>query len=765
MGAGSSSLASRTAPAAAPPAALLARDAREAVSAVLRWRAWWLGHHLPRRQAGAARLLPVLLHASFPVRRLSGEAPGIPGLRFRRRWSTLARAFGLPPPNRVQRGRALVEAVLAVPTPDGLDALVLVPGDARPEELGAVQERMEAAQAVLAGAGAPLRAGLFPPARLATDAEAGQRALAFGGLLAGELSPAVWEALERGVPRAFDVGLAAALAASAPTPLSTLALTLLSLHGSPGPLTSLLRLLLQGEPARRLADPDAFALRWAGGVAELRAPLEEAARFARRQGPPDPAELGRLVELGRELALACTAAVRRLRSPRDRFVRRLWQEALGWDMPRVLLPALGDHLRALEARGRLRLEPVRSGRIYEVRLPDGTALGRGPGPVQARVRALALVAQARAASGGEEAVAPAFSHLDPTWRVLGQRLSRPRDRAARVLVVEAGQISLPGPPYDVLNRGLERTMEFEGAVAVSVAPGRRPSGRVLSPVETVEALLGRSPEDAPLEVIASRAESRPMATRLGQISALLQAAPGEPLAVEAGGRVYLPFRRGVRRYALDRFASRPRRFTPDPESPDLATGAGERPARGRPASGMLVCRVSLASKKEAAVVYADGEGGHLREVVPLAELEEHLAEVRGIVRAARPPAVLGVRLSGDVEPELRRLGQGRSAVAVAVGGELPWVEVEVGGERFGGRARLGWAAAAEALLALWAPGGEVRVGVRAVTASAGGAPASPLLAIWAASVARRRLAVRLSRALQAYRAAAAGRRGLQKGER
>jgi hypothetical protein len=735
----------------------LGRDARGAVAAVLRWRAWWLGHHLDRRQADAARLFPVLLHASFRARHLSGEAPGVQGLRFRRRWSTLARAYGLPPPNRMQRDRALVEAVLALPTPDGLDVLVLVPPDARPEQLGAVQERMEAAQALLAAAGVPLRTGLFPPSRLAADLETGQRALAFGGLLAGELSPAAWEALEEGSRRGFDARLAAALAASAPTPLSTLALTLLSLHPAPGPLPSMLGMLLAGEPARRLADPDLFAMRWAGRVGQLRAPLEEALRFARSETPADPAELGPLLQLGRSLALACTRAVRQVRGPLDRYARRLWQEALGPGMPRVLLAGLGDRLRALEASGRLRLEPVRVGHGYEVRLPDGAALGRGHGPVQARVRALGLCAQARAASGGEAALAQSFSQLDPTWRVLARRLALPCDRAALVLVVEAGGISHPGPPSDVLNRGRDRTMEFEGAVAVALAPGRRPSGRVLSPVETVEAILRRSRDDAPLELLTSRAESRPMATRLGQITSLLRAAPEEPVAVEAGGLVYFAFRRGVRRYALDRFAARPRSFTPDPESPDLAAAAGERPARGRQASGMLTCRVTLAAGQEAAVVYADGEGGHLREMVPLSELEEHLSETRGIVRAARPPAVLTVRLSDDVEPELRRAGRVRRALPIAVRGELPRVEVEVGGERFGGRAPLGWAAAAEALLAALPPGGEVAIGVSAVTASVRGAPASPLLAIWAASVARRRLRFRLSRALRAYREAAARR--------
>jgi hypothetical protein len=736
----------------------LAADARDSVAAVLRWRAWWLGHHLPGRLQAAARLFPVMLQTSFPVPELSGEAPGVAGLRFRRRWSALARAIGLPPPNRMQRGRSLVETVLAVPTPDGLEVLVLVSADARPDELRAVEDRVQTARAFLTAAGAPLRAGVLPPSRLAADVGAALRTLAFGGVLAGRLSAAAWDALEEGSRRPFDVELAATLAASAPTPFSALALTLLSRHPTPGPLPVMLGLLLSGEPARAIADPDAFALRWAGEISGLRPLLEKTARFSWLDGPTDPADLRAMVLLGRTLALSCAGAMRRVRGSLDRLGWRLWREALGPDMPRVLLPALGRHLRSLAAQGRLQLEPVRSGRGYEVRLPDGTALGRGSGPVQARVRALGLCAQAWAAGGDDTALVQGFSRLDPTWRALGRRLAQPRDRAARVLVVEAGSVSHAGPPFDVLNRGLERTMEFEGAVAVTIAPGRRPSGRVFSPVETVEALLQRAAGESPVELFASRPESRPMATRLGQMAALLRAAAEEAVAVEAGGRVYIRLRQGVRRYALDRFAARPRCFTPDPESPDLSAGAGERPARASHPPGMLACRVTLASKQDAAVIYSDGCGGHLRERVPLAELEEHLRETRSIVRAAHPAAVLTVRLSGDLEPEVRRAGQLRQSMPVVVRGELPWVEVEVGGERFGGDSMVGWATAAEVLLAFSRPDDQVRIGVSAVAATIQGGPATPLLSIWAASVARRRLRTRLARVLDAYREAASRRR-------
>lgn len=731
-----------------------------AAEALLRWRAWWLGHNLPRKHAVAARLFPVMLHASFPVARLSAEAPGVAGLQFRRRWSSLARAMDLPPPNRMQRGRPLVDAVVGIPTPRGLDLLVLVSADDQPEELGAVQERMEAVESIFLASGAPVRASIYSPARLAGDPEVGPRALAFGALLAGRPSAAAWLALEGSACRPCDGGISTSLAASAPTPLATLALTLLSLHRAPGPLSAALALLLEGESARTLASPDVFAVRWAGRVPALRAPLEEALRLARRGDPPEASELSAVLRLGWSLAVSCTGAIRRARGQLDRHTKRLWQEALGPGMPRVLLPALGDRIRAhAAAAGRLRLDPVRVGRGYEVPLPDGTSLGRGRDPVQARIRALGLCAQACAAGQDPASAGDLFQHLDPTWRVIGRRLAQPRDHAAQVLVVEAGGGSRPGPPFDVLNRGIERAMEFEGAISVAVTPGRRPSGRMLSAREVVEAVILHAPGEAGLEILASRAESRPVASRLGQIAQLVRdAAHRGPVALEAGGEVYLPFRGGLRRYALDRFASRPRSFTPDPEAPDLAAGPGERQARGRMAAGMLACRVTLSANEEAALIYADAEGGMLREVVPLVELEEHLREVRAIVRAAHPPAVLTIRLSDDIEAEVRRTGQVRQSVAVVVTGRLPGVEVEVGGERFGGRTPLGWDAAADSLLARWPARGEGRIGVSAVTALLGTRPASPLLSIWAASVARRRLRVRLQRALHAYREAAASRR-------
>jgi hypothetical protein len=392
-----------------------------------------------------------------------------------------------------------------------------------------------------------------------------------------------------------------------------------------------------------------------------------------------------------------------------------------------------------------------------VRTDAGAVLGRGASPVQARLRALDLVATA-AAAAGYRGGGPLLDGLDATWRDLAQRLARPRDKAALLVVVVAGGAARPAPPADLLNRGPARSLEFEGALAVLLVPGRRAAGRMLSPAAVVEAVLRRAPAGASLDVAAASPSARPVAARLSQIAALLRDPSVEgPVAIEAGGRVLVPHGDGVRAWPLARFAARPRRYTPDPDAPDISVASGTRPGRrGRPA-GLVECRVTALDDASAALLFADGEGRHLREVAPLAELEARLDDARALVRAAQPPAALALRLSDDVERAVRRAGVPGRRVGVRVAGALPRIEVEIAGERFGGASALGWAAAAEALLAAWPPGGEGVVGIDAVTALAAGARPAPILALWAAAVARRRLRTRISRAIASYRGANPGR--------
>lgn len=753
--------AARPAHVAQPPPrrGAVGEEARRAVTALLRERAHHLRSAIPARLLGAARLVPALLHASFDQRPLDAEAPGVAGLRYRRRWSSLARAFGLPPPCRAQRGRCLVEAVLGVPTPSGLDVLAVAPPGLSPEEESALQQRLDGVQRVLSQAGAPVRAFLLDPDRLARDGEVRHRAVAFGALLAGRLSPAAWQAIEANGQPLPRLTLSA-LAANAPGPLATLALTLMTRAPCPTPLEAALALLGKGIAARLLAHPEDFCVRWAGLVPGVGEPLEDVMHLARSQGgPASPDELPRLLERGRALALACTAAIRSSGlGCADRFTQRLWREAIGPEIPRVLLPAIGARLEEEAAAGRLRLDPVRAGRGYEVRLPGGAVLGRGAGPTQARVRALGLLMAAdaaRPARGSLPAGGSLLAGLDADWRAVGQQLARPRDRPTLLLVVVAGGGARPGPPLDLLNRGPERALEFDGALAVLLVPGRRASARMLAPDEVVRAVLQRAPAGASLEVLAAQSAARPVAARLAQIAGLLRdpSVPA-PIAIEAGGRVLVPDGARTRDFPLERFAARPRVFTPDPDAPDISIGMGERRGRSRLA-GMVECRVGVVGPRLAALLFADAAGAHLRELVPLAELHERLRDAREIVRAAAPPAILVMRLADDVEAALRRVGPPGTRVEVAVRGALPFIEVEIDGERFGGRSGLGWRDAAEALLARCPPGTECAVGVSAVTATAAGDRPTPLLALYASALARRRLRAYLGRAIATYRTAQA----------
>jgi hypothetical protein len=372
-------------------------------------------------------------------------------------------------------------------------------------------------------------------------------------------------------------------------------------------------------------------------------------------------------------------------------------------------------------------------------------LGRGATPVQARVRALTVLALA--------APDALLEFAEPPWRALVARLAQPRERRTLLLVVEPATPS--GPPFDPLNRGPDRALGFPGALAVGLAPGRRPSARVLTAEQAVDALVREATGGHGVEVVPARSEAHPVAARLAQLAALARegaGAAGIPVALETGGRVLVPDGRGVRRYALARFTARPRLYHPDPDAPDLALSPGERRPLALGGPGVVECRAQLVDATRAAVLYSDGACGALRELVFLEELEEHLREVRAVLQQADPSAVLAVRLSEDVEPALRRLWRPAVAVPVAVRGRFPHdLQVEVGGERFGGLSGLSWRQAALALVARWPKGGEARLGVNTVTVAGGGRRAAGLLALYARSVALRRLRVHLSRALRSYR--------------
>jgi len=721
---------------------------RRGVTAMLRRRVRWLPEAVPARTVLAARLFPILLHASFERAHLRDDAPGVAGMRYRRSWGALARAFDLPPPFRAQRGTPLVDAVFGVPSGDGLRLVVVAASGLRPSDLSWVEERVGAAIASFVSPGTKLTAQVLDADQLARDPLAVHGLVAFGAFLGGRLAAGTWAALEAMARRPVEPRVTAAMAASAPTELAALNLTLLCERPCPAPYEVAARLLRRGERARRLADPSLMTALWAAEGTPHRALIGDAMALLRPAGQPGAPRAGvaAVLALGRALGLRMARAIRRRRREVDADALARWRDAVGIDFPRALRPALSERLAA---DGRDQSELVTGDGTFEVRVPSGAVLGRGATPVQARIRALSVLAAAAPELAGA---------LEPPWRAVAARLGERRDRPVLILVVEPARHT--EPPFDPINRGPERSIGFPGALAVWLVPGRRPAGRVFTGEEAVERLIVAIRSGFTIEVIPARAEAHPVAARLAQISGLVRVTRRTiPVALEAGGRVLVPCGELLLQYSLDRYTFRPRVFVPDPDAPDLALAPGERRPKALSSPGIIECRAMLLDETRAAILYADAAGARMREVVFVGHLEEHLRSTRQLLQAIDPSAALAVHLSDDVEPAVRRGGPASAPLVVAVRGRMPrGLEVEVDGERYGGASGRTWTSAARALIRAWPRSGEARIDVNSVTVAADGRRVDGLLALWARSAVLRRLRQHLMRELRSYRPREAGRR-------
>jgi hypothetical protein len=745
------------------PAAL-----RRALTAVLRWRCLRvLPATMGPRAADAARLAPILLHASFQQPLLRHEAPGVAGLRYRRGWARLARRFDLPPPWRAQRDAPQVEAVLAVPEDSVLSLLVVTIASISRADLRWVEERAAVVQGILATAGAPCAVRVLEPAVLARDPLLSHRLVLFGALTGGRLSSAAWTAMEAAAQQAVDPRDLVELAEEAPGDLPALALALLSGEAAPAPLLATRRLLQGGMPSRTLADPAVLCTRWAADAQPaFAAALEQASALhalasrapppprgpfdAPRAGPasPDDEDAGAVLRLAAQLTLPLARAIRTSRRAGLGAVERAhWRERVGADLPRALLPALGARLTA---GAELETQLHQEGRRHEIRLRDGAVLARGTSPLQARVRALSVLASA--------ALDPLLAHAEPPWRNVAARLAQRREHPALLLVVEPAGPS--GPPYDPLNRGPERRLGFPGGFAIRLAPGRRPSARALTAPELVERLLCEVEAGTRVEVLASRTEANPVAARLSQLAALVQGRGELPVAVEAAGQALLLSGSGLRQFRLDRIASRPRTYLPDPDAPDLALSPGERRPPGLGGPAVVECRAMPLDALRAAVIYTDRAHDQLREVVFLSELEDHLREARSILQAADPRSILAVHLADELEPAVRRAGPAGPPLHLAIRAQLPWdVQVQVEGEWYGGRTGRTWREAALKLLVRWPREMDARIAVSTVNVVARGKRRGGLLALYTRSLALRRMRTHLVRTLRAYQKPRARRSG------
>lgn len=746
----------------------LSTPAARRLTALLRARARRLLRELDPATAHALEMLPALFHANFPWPQLKSDPPGVEGVRASLRWTRLARDFDLPAPTGLQRGRRLVAALLVTPLAHPsplLDVHVVPVPNLSPYDEQRIAQRARAVEALFRRRHLAVRIVATGPSAQPYDGGSRTRLLSFGALVAGRLPAAFFE------PGAPSTGaLSAQPWLTAPTELAR-TLSLLTLDPWPaGEVAELLEVAdlarAAGQPLWRFAEPgllmaaraalrsrrpqlafDACAL--AEPSAGARATAWGLARHlgAGGFGPAEePLSAEDVLRVGRALALELTRAVRAQGLGEDaRALRALLpHQVLGGGCPRVLLKALQAGLRRAAREGEVpaMLESW-AGRAVEVRLGSGALLGRGANAAQAWVRALSLVGHAWGSG-----VVP--RGLAPVWRKVAPKLTKaPRHKT---LWLEVEPRARPSQPADPLNRGPSRELGLAATLVVALRPRGRPTGRLLTAEQTTPLLLQEAVRGTALGFVPGDAEAQPLEARLLRIARRCKGVTAaRPIAVQAGGAVFVVNPDGVERREGRVFARRPVRCALDAEAPDFGVEVTQgRDVRVGP--NQVECLVWSDDGLRARVLTADSRGWVLREAVPIELVERHLTEAQQLLRA-HPMSALSVR----VAPSMSSLGLLRRdvltpAVAVRVSGELPFrLELEVDGERFGARNRWGWKAAASAVLAHWPPGVMGEVHFQDIDVSIDGVRASGLWRLYVRSLARRRLSAHIESLSHTFR--------------
>jgi len=723
-----------TAPSAPPADARLLR-------ALLRWRMRRILRALPIRARRLSRLMPSLFHGIFSTLDLRGDPPGIETWSPHRSWLSHGRDFGLPAPTGTQRGRRTVRAIVVLPGPAGAELVVVpVPG-VRAPELEAIRKRLKVAQGLLQRNRVPLTIRVAEDGPHEDD-HFGLRLLLFGGLLAGGLPSHAFDSLHVDGPDTL-----CDLVDAAPSHLAAGCLMMLRPGSTSAAVLTLLRAHGQGHSAALLSDPELFCAAWASrrrvrGMLPLEAVrVAGADPMSRRTAagwleasPPetrlDPrhmpgvahgiAEAASVVAIARAVTGAAARAVRTHPLAATAGLRRRFREEFlpPRGVPRFLWPALDQAVASL---GPLRLAPLIS-------------LGGGESPqhLETRlVRGLALLGEAasRVAAG-----------LEPPWPKLALRLEGMATR--RTFVLTASVREIESPPLDPLNRGPERRNSLKNALAITLSATRRPTARQLLSGEGVKRMVAEALRGTEVEVLGEDAFSEPAVSRLSRLAVRTGAAgrKGVPLAIEVGGGVLVPHDDGLRLFGLEPFLARPRRYVPDPESPDLGAASGH---VGSAARGTVDCLVLHEPGRDAVLIYSDEEAFRIRETVPAHRLEAHLAEGRELLRKAAAPKLLTVRVAGDGRGLLTRAPIAEP-VAIGVEGELVHaLRVTLLGERYGRGRPMAWAGAATALLSVWPAGTDPVLRFASFDVTIRGAPASGLALLYARSVVRRRLGIHM----------------------
>jgi len=698
------------------------------LAAALHWRLRWLLSRAGPDEARALRLLPALMHYSFPLQGLRDEPPGVLRATAAARRLGAARPRTLPPPCGTRRGRPLLAGIVVVASRDALEVLAVpAEGAASPEAAG-IRDRLRAAVRVLEAGPRPLRPWVADRARPFPGLD---RLLHFGAVLAG---------------RPGAVPCAAATERPewdwAPDGCARLALGLFASDLVPTADAAALA-MRRGMGARALADPDLVAVLRAGTsgprLAHLarvlgwttKDPRTAAAcrELLRSQGERlgGPSSAADVAQTGRALVLDAARVAAGLRAPERAAARRCHaQLAPGDGLPGLLVPLMRAATGPV-----LRTTLRRAGARWEACEASGLVLGAGPTQGQARLRALALASRLRVRREGVLADEACGAGERLALRVLAAVPAR------RTLVLEVKALPMGGPPFDPLNRGPQRALALAAATVRVLDPGRRPAVRPLDPEHAVRELAREAGAGTRVLVVADEPDAQPAVARLQRLAQ--RVAAGRPLAIEVAGRVWLTGTPAPRAWTLTAFGARPCSVPVDPEAPDLGAGPEGVPLPG-PSS--VLCDVLPAAPQGFALVWRDASRAWLREVVEEHELRDTLEDARALLWSALGTAVL-VHASPET-PRAPGAAEGPAAPVRLVFGRRGRLAVAIGGELFGTDAGLGWDAAAQALLSLWPPGVSGRVSLR----EAEGPVPGPLMLLHGRSVARRRLSLHVRRALR-----------------
>ncbi len=731
----------------------------ERLTAVLRWRTRWLKQSLASQEIMGLRFLPALLHASFPAGDLRGEPPGIENVWVRRSWGGLARYFDLPPPISRQRGKKLITAVFAIRATKGIEVYILPIPEIGGTEKHIVESRVATIESIFRVRHIAIRPIVLNRNQLDHATNPLLRLLPFGALLAGVLPEDFWPENSAQIVESKELPRLMQLV---PSPCCALALLLLSGAKIPVPAEVLKQALESHWKSAELADPDLFCALWLSHatnnqMAQLlfhtlaiasqssRTKALAASEIGERSDSAFSVDVARLVKLGRNLSLAGLSAVRNAPNEIKKSQRQwLHQEILSRGLPEVLLEHLGKIYKNSRKRKPGPLMQIRKigRRTFESYDFSGACIGRGVSLEQAQVRAMSLLSLAIGESPASD---------DIVWRTLGERLSKPAEQRTLLLAVEPA--ATVGPPHDPMNRGPERAFGFSETLAVLLRPGGRPSAQRITPQQVVGRLIGEATRGTQIESLVTSGEAHPAAARLLRIAQLCkQNTRTAPLALEAGGEVYYLEAQKIRRFKLKRFAARPRLCSPDPEAPDLSPYAEENLGKCSFSGNRMTitCQVVRLRENYASILYVDPHGYQLHEEVPLALIDQHLSDAQSVLRSGTSPMLLAIRYASELDGVTSKYSfMGLDAkVSIKVQGEFPFgLQISCAGETFGAGQQLSWTAAAQAVLSSLPSGTQSIISAKEVSVTMDGRPVNGLMRLYARSVALRRLALHIRRAL------------------